>query len=192
MPGERDRLLADTLHEIAVGGERVGMMVHELRPERGGKVAFGDRHADRVTEALAERAGRRLHPRRHEILGMAGRQRAKLAEALDLLDRHLLVAEEMEQRVDQHRAVAGRKHETVAVGPGGIGGIELQEPGEQHGRDVGRSHRQTGMAGFRLFDRVHGERADGIRHALVVGTRPRDVLAAVVGGRLRGRDRRCS
>ena len=102
---------------------------------------------------------------------MAGRDRAELAEALDLLDRHRLVAEQMQQRVEQHRAVAGREHEAVAVGPGRIGRIELQEPREQHGRDVGRAHRQAGMAGFRLLDRVHGERADGVGHAVVLGAR---------------------
>ena len=37
------------------------------------------------------------------------------------------IAEEMEQRVEQHRAVAGREHEAVAVGPFRIGRIEFQE-----------------------------------------------------------------
>ena len=83
--------------------------------------------------------------------------------------RHRLVAEQMQQRIDQHRAVAGREHEAVAVGPGRIGRIEFQELREQHGRDVGRAHRQAGMAGFRLLDRVHGERADRVGHAVVLG-----------------------
>jgi hypothetical protein len=51
----------------------------------------------------------------------------------------------VQQRVNEHRAVAGRQHETVAVGPGGLGRIELQELGEQHGGDVGRAHGQAGM-----------------------------------------------
>ncbi len=101
------------------------------------------------------------------VFRMAGGDRAELAEALDLVDRHRLVAGEIKQRVDQHRAVAGREHEAVAVGPGRIGRVELQEAREQHGRDVGRAHRQAGMAGFRLLHRVHGQRADGVRHARV-------------------------
>ena len=59
---------------------------------------------------------------------MARRHRAELAEVLDLLDRHGLVAEQMQQRIEQHRAVAGRQHEAVAVGPVRIGRIEFQEP----------------------------------------------------------------
>ncbi len=70
-PGERDRLLADAFHEVAVGGEHVGMMVDDLGAEDGGQMPLGDRHADRVGEALAERAGGRLHARRDEILRMA-------------------------------------------------------------------------------------------------------------------------
>ena len=73
----------------------------------------------------------------------------------------------MEQRVEQHRAVAGRQHEAVAVRPIGSGGVELQEAGEQHGGDVGHAHRHAGMAGFGLLHRVHGERPDGIGHVLV-------------------------
>ena len=118
------------------------------------------------------------------VLRMPGRERAELAEALDLLDGHRLVAEEMQQRIEQHRAVAGREHEAVAVGPARIGRIEFQEAREQHGRDVGRAHRQAGMAGFRLLDRVHGERADGVGHAIV--------LARATGaGLVLRRDRAC-
>ena len=72
-------------------------------------------------------------------------------------------AGEVQQRVEQHRAVAGRQHEAVAVGPVRVGGVELQELREQHRGDVGHAHRQAGMAGLRLLDRVHGERADGVR-----------------------------
>ena len=87
--------------------------------------------------------------------------------------RHRLVAEQMQQRVDQHRAVAGREHEAVAVGPGRVGWIEFQEAGEQHGGDVGGAHRQAGMARFRLLDRIHGERADGVGHAIMRAARGR-------------------
>ena len=44
-------------------------------------------------------------------------------KSLDVLDRRPRVAGEVEQRIDQHRAVAGRQHEAVAVGPVRIGRI---------------------------------------------------------------------
>jgi hypothetical protein len=66
------------------------------------------------------------------------------------------------------------------------GGIDFQKPREQHGGDVGSTHRQAGMAGFRLLDRVHGECADGVCHAVVLGARHRS-HCAFVGGFVRNR-----
>jgi hypothetical protein len=54
------------------------------------------------------------------VFRMAGGGRAELAEILDLLERHVGVAEQMQQRVEQHRAVTGRQHEPVAVRPIGL------------------------------------------------------------------------
>jgi len=88
--------------------------------------------------------------------------RAHLAEALDLLDGHRLVAEEMEERIEHHRAMAGGQHEAVAVGPAGIGGIEFEEAREQHRGDIGGAHGRPGMARLRRLDGVHRQRADGI------------------------------
>ena len=82
---------------------------------------------------------------------------------LQLVDRDALDAGEVQERVEQHRAVAGGQHEAVAVGPARIGGVVFQELREQHRGDVGGAHRQPGMAGFRLLDRVHGERPQGVR-----------------------------
>ena len=118
------------------------------------------------------------------VLGMAGRERAHLPEALDLVDRHLLVAEKIKQRVDQHRAMTGREHETVAIGPCRIGGIEFEEAREQHRGNIGRAHRQTGMTGLRQFDRIHRQRADRVRHAIVLGARSRTRGCSGKAGRL--------
>ena len=168
MPGKRNGLLADAFHQVAIGGEYIGRMVDHIVAELGREVPLGDRHADRVGEALAERAGGGLDAGGDEILRMPRRHRAELAEALDLVERHRLVAEQVQHRVDQHRAVAGGEHEAVAVGPGRVGRVELQHLSEQHGRDVGCAHRQAGMAGFGLFHGVHRERADRVGHAVVV------------------------
>ena len=93
MPGERDRFLADALHQVAVGGEHVGRVIDDVVAEQRGEVALGDRHADGIGKPLAERTGRGLDAGRVAVFGMAGRERAELAEALDLADRHRLVAE---------------------------------------------------------------------------------------------------
>ena len=54
--GERDRLLADAFHQVAVGGEHIGVMVDDVAAEFGGEMPLGDRHADRIAEALARAA----------------------------------------------------------------------------------------------------------------------------------------
>jgi len=180
MSGERDRFLADAFHQVAVGGKHVGEVINNVAAERRGEMALGDRHADSIAKPLTKRSSRGLDPGSVPVFRMARRQRAELAKAFDLADRHLLVACQMQQRVDQHRAMSGREYEAVAVGPLRIGGVEFEKARKQHGGDVGRAHRQTGMAALRLFDRVHGERADGIRHAVMV--RPR-ACACVSGGK---------
>ena len=122
-------------------------------------------------EPLAERPRGRLHPRRMAVFGMARRQRSELAEVLELVERHVGIAGEVEHRVEQHRAVPGRQHEAIAVRPFRIGGVECQELREQHGGDIGGAHRQPGMTGIRLFDGVHREPADRIGHSGVVDLR---------------------
>ena len=63
-----------------------------------------------------ERTGGGLDAERQVVLGMPGGLAAELAETLELLDRQR-VAGQMQQRVQQHRAVAVGEHEAVAVRP---------------------------------------------------------------------------
>ena len=77
VPGERDRLLAQPLHEVAVGGEHIGVVVDGLGPELGREHALGERHPDRRAKALAERSGGGLDARRHEAFGMPRRLRVR-------------------------------------------------------------------------------------------------------------------
>ncbi len=96
---------------------------------------------------------------------MPGGAAAELAEALQLVERHVGIAEQVQEPVEQHRAVPVRQDEAVAVGPVRGLWVKAQELGEQHGRDVGHPHRHAGMAGFGLLDGVHRERAQRVRHA---------------------------
>ena len=119
MPASERRLVRDALHQVAVGADRVDVVVDDLvvRPvERVGEEALGEAHADAVREALAERAGRHLDAFGVAELGMAGRRRLPLAEALQLLEREV-VAGEVQRRVLEHARVAGAEDEAVAVGP---------------------------------------------------------------------------
>ena len=89
----------------------------------------------------------------------------------ELVDRHVRVAGQIEAGIEQHRAVASRQDETVAVGPLRVQRIEFQVSREQHGGDVGAAHRQAWVAGIRLLDRVHGKEAYGVRHPVMLVAR---------------------
>lgn len=102
------------------------------------------------------------------VFGTARRPRAELTEALQFHDGHAWFAARIERRIKQHRAMAGRQPETIAVRPACAGGgIIVEGVGERHGGDIGGTHRRTRMTRFRLFHRVHGERANGIPHFLM-------------------------
>ncbi len=164
MACQRDRLVADALHQAAVADDRIGAVVDQRVAEARVHDPLGERHADRIAEALAQRTGGGLDAGRVAVFRMARGAAAELAEVLQLVERHLGVVGEVEERIEQHRAVASGEHEAVAVGPKGLARIEFQEFGEQHRRHVRHAHGHAGVAALGLLDRIHGERADRVRH----------------------------
>ena len=168
MAGEADRLMADAFHQVAVRGDDIGMMIDNVIAEARGEVALGHCHADGRRNALAERSGGGLDARRFAEFRMARRPGAELAEILELLEGHFVIAEQIEQAIEQHRSVTGRQDEAVAVRPVRILGIEFQEFREQNGCNVRGSHRHARMAGLGFLDGVHRQGADGIGHHLVL------------------------
>ena len=135
---------------------------------------LGERHADRSRDPLPERTGRRFHTRRVTVLGMPGRPGPDLAERLQILDGQAFVAadaRQIEERIEQHRAVAARQHEPVPIRPVRIGGVELEDVAKKHSRDVGHAHWQTGVSALGFFHRVDSEETDRIGHEIVCRTR---------------------
>ena len=88
---------------------------------------------------------------------MAGGLGMELAEMLQFLDRQV-VAGEVQEAVEQHRAVAVGQHEAVASGPFRIGGVVAEMMAPQDLGDVGHAHRHTGVAGVCLLDGVHRQK----------------------------------
>ena len=191
--GDRGGLVRDALHQAAVAGDRVDVVAEELE---AGAVEVrrlplrGHRHADAGRDALAEGPAGRLHARGPAVLGVPGRLRVELAEALDVVEadrglaNHLVVRvhrlhpRQEEQRVEQHRGVARREHEAVAVRPDRVLRVEPQEPLPERVRDGRQRHRRPRVPRVRLLDRVDGERPDRVDAEAV------DVLGAdcVSGG----------
>src|SRR5579883_2591005 len=119
MAGERSGFLADAFHEIAVAADTVGVVIDDrvaglVKPCR--EPGFGDGESDRVTKTLAQRTRRYFYPGRMAALRMAGCFAAPLPKPLQFFERQI-VAGEIEQAVEQHRAVPGGKNEAVAVEP---------------------------------------------------------------------------
>ena len=171
MAGEARRLRRDPLLEVAVGAEGVRPVVDDVMAvavELGPEARLGDRHPDRVREALAERAGRRLDARGQAVLGVAGRPGAPLAERLQVLERHV-VAGQVEEGVQEHRGVAGRQDEAVAVRPVRVGRGVPEEPRPEGVGHRRRAHRGARMAGVRLLDAIDREGPDRVDREAVEG-----------------------
>jgi hypothetical protein len=141
----------------------VSVPVEAVRQE-----AFRDRHADRIRRPLAQRPGRGLHAGSQAVLGVAGSAASPLAEGLDVVERQV-VTREMKEAVEQHRAVAGRENEAVAIGPMRIVRIVLQESLPQDVCHRGGAERQPGMARVSFLHRVDRQRADGVDAERVEG-----------------------
>ena len=161
--GERAGLVRDAFHQAAVAEEDIGVVVDDVvagAVELGGEDLLGERHADRVGDALAERAGGGLDAGGVAVFGVARGLAVQLAEALEFLDRQV-VAGQVQQCVEQHGAVAVGQHETVAVGPFGVGRIVAQMAAPQHFGDLGHAHRRARVAGVGLLHGIHRQGADG-------------------------------
>ena len=100
---------------------------------------------------------------------MGGSAGMRLPEALQLIERRILVAGEMQKPVEQHRAVTVRQDKAVAVGPVGRRGVVFEVAGEQHGREVRHAERHARVSRLRMLDGVGGKEAQGMRHFLDMG-----------------------
>ncbi len=165
VPGERRGLGGDALHQVAVGHDAEDPLRHDVMAgavELGREPLRGQRHADTIAEALPERAGRGLDALEQEVLGVTGGRRPELAELLDLVERRVLVAGEVQRRVQQHRPVPRRQDEAVAAGPGGIRRIVAHDLAEQQVGHRRAPHRHAGVPGVGALDGVHREGAVGV------------------------------
>ena len=162
--GQRRGFGGHSFHQVAVAHDGVGEVIHdgvaravEIRSEE----TLRHGHANAVREALAERPGGGLDARRQAVFRMPRRAAAPLAELSYVFEREI-IAREVQQGVEQHRAVPGREHEAVAIGPVRISRVVLQEVCPQDICHPRRAHRHAGMPAARLFHSIHGQRSDGV------------------------------
>src|SRR5204862_5967796 len=123
-------------------------------------------HADRVAETLAERSGRGFDSRRMTALGMAGRLAAPLAEPLYIIQ-WKIVPGEMQQAVEEHRAVTGRQHESIAIEPAGMTRMVFEESRPQHVCHRRRAKRHAWMPAVSFLNGIYREEADRVDAQLI-------------------------
>ena len=167
MTGQTGRLLGDAFHQVAITDNRIDVVRYHVEPGAvvvGCQPLLSDGHAHAVGKALSQRPGRRLDTGRMPVFRVAGGLAPPLAKVLQLLQREI-VACQVEQGIEEHRAVAGAEDKAVAVRPGGIGRIIAQMPAPERQRGCGHAHRQAGMArigGLHSIQRQHPNRIDHI------------------------------
>ncbi len=181
--GHRDRgrvVDVDGRHDVpAIGREAPGDIVGEptLDPAVDGDAvgivdrdgALGDGHADGVGKALAQGARGILDARRLAVFGVARGLGMQSPKGLEIVDGEG-VAGEVQQRVQEHRAVAVRHNEAVSVRPPGVRRVVAQVVVPEDLGDIGHAHGRARVPGLGPLHRVHAEEADGIRQLAPGGT----------------------
>ena len=148
MAGERGGFLADAFHEVAVSADAIGIVIDKGVAgfvEAGGEPRFGYGKTDGISEALAERAGGNFNTDGMAAFGMAGSFATPLTEMFQLIERQI-VTSEVQQAIEEHGAVASRKHKAVAIKPSRIFGVELQVFGPERICHCGSTHGHAGVA----------------------------------------------
>ncbi|SES43309.1 hypothetical protein SAMN04488000_13131 [Lentzea albida] len=165
--GERGGLGGDALHQVAVGGEDVHVVVERalsrrrVRVEQSAFAPRGERHPHRTGEPLPERTGGDLHTARVPVLGMArcggvpGAQRGQVGQLQP-------VPAQVELRVQRQARVAARQDEPVAAEPLVVGGVVPHHLLEQQVRERCQAHRGPGVPVSRALDGVGGDHPDRV------------------------------
>ncbi len=106
------------------------------------------------------------------ILGVPGGFAVELAEVTNVIERNRwmteafvfsvdrLCAGEMEHGPEQHRGVAVREHEPIAVGPDWVLRIEAHDAIPDRVDQRRERHRCAGVPGLGLLDRIDRKRAN--------------------------------
>ncbi len=114
-----------------------------------------------LAKPCPKRAGGGFHAGGQAEFRVAGGQAAPLAEALQLIQRQIITGQ-VQQAVEQHRAMPARKDEAVAVRPARVGRVVAQMARPDGIGHRGGAHRQAGVAGVGLLHAIGGEKPDGV------------------------------
>ena len=131
VPGQRRGFRRHALHDVAVGRQHPGAMIHQRRPiavEPRRQHALGQGHAHGIAEPLTQWAGGRFNPGCVTLLGMPRRAGSPLAERLQIVQGDV-ISRQVQEGVEQHGGMAAAEDKPIPIRPAGILGIELEETG---------------------------------------------------------------
>src|SRR2546423_2659498 len=102
--GEGRRFVGHPFHHVAIAGDEIRVMVENLllAIEDRGHVRLADRHANRVSDSLPERAGSGFDAGCVTVLRMTWRLALPLPELFKVVEGQL-VTSEIQHAVEEHR-----------------------------------------------------------------------------------------
>ena len=145
---QRTGLVADALHQATVTQKRIGVVIDDGVVRLIKLVTqklFGQGHADRVRDALPERASRCFDSNRHADFGVAWRLAVQLPKALEFADRQV-IARQMQERIEDHRGMSIGQHEAIPIRPMGVGRVVPQVPIPERDGHLSHAHWGTRVA----------------------------------------------
>ena len=165
--------MADAFLDVAVRDEHVDVVV-EGAVTLGGvggssRPTFapgGHGHADRIGQALAQRAGGGLHARGQAVFRVPRGQAAPLPVAPQVIQGQP-VAGQVELDVQGQAGMPAGQDETVPAEPVRVGRVMPEHMLVQQVGDGGQAHRRARMAGARFLHGIHGQNPDQVDGALV-------------------------
>ncbi|VUS99972.1 hypothetical protein SB6422_03396 [Klebsiella huaxiensis] len=117
--GQGAYLVGDTFHHAAVAHEGVSEVVNNVvarTVELCRQRFLRNRHTHRIGNTLTQRTGSGFNTRGVTHFRVTRSFRVQLAEVFQLFNRQIITGE-VQQTIDQHRAVTVGQHEAVAVSP---------------------------------------------------------------------------
>ena len=162
--GQGSDFVGNAFHHAAITQENVGVVVNDVVPwtvelRRHDFFSQGKTHG--VGQALAQWTGGGLDARGVTEFRVTRGAAVQLAELLQVVDRQV-VAGQVQQRVDQHRAVTVGQHEAVTVGERWIARVVLEVVAPKHFGDIRHTHGGTGMAAVGFLHGIHAEGTNGV------------------------------
>ncbi|MCY1174327.1 hypothetical protein D9M73_145250 [compost metagenome] len=162
--GKGADFVGDAFHHAAITQEHIGVVIDDVvartvELRRHDFFSQGKTHG--VGQALAQWTGGGFYARGVAEFRVARSAAVQLTELLEVIDRQV-VAGQVQQRVDQHRAVAVGQHEAVTVGERWIARVVLEVVAPKYLGDIRHTHWGTGMAAVGFLHGIHAEGTNGV------------------------------